>query len=174
MSSWRNEVEINLEVGKEYTIFGVGEMMAMTYRREIKIVDKKDDKYIFKQRNSDSKRLGRKMFYLSLKDDNVVLEGWDLPLKYDYEFKFADGCQRASGNACLNFIGTPESVRKALEKNLNEHLRKGIVVAIDYKENQSSADESNERMVYPEIAEKESHAVVQRILEKQKVRENAV
>ena len=149
------------EIGKKYTTFEISSFMACTVKREIVIKDKDDRGTIFALKGK------RKRFYTKNPGkDMAVFEGWDLDLKADSDIVISNGdfiTKSFSGNALLNFAGTPEHVKDWIEnKQLNPELDKSIVVATT---NPTKDEETF--MVYPEHPNIENHAVARRLVEKQ-------
>ena len=143
------------EINKKYTIIGISEWMATTTKIEIQITRQINNRFVFKAKGK------RKEFYLQpLKDNNLVFEGWDLPVRIDSEgdYVLEPGHVMASkifrGNACINLIGDENVIKDYVEnKNLNEIFSsKGEIVYCKGKE---------EKVLYPEI--EVSHAVINRM-----------
>jgi hypothetical protein len=146
----------------KYTIIGVGQMLAMTFRSEITVkgVDSKTGEPFWVERGKRK----QKIFAQPVGRDMLVLEGWDLPLRIDQDQNKADG-YIICGNACLNFLGRPEFVRDFIDKhNLNEYFaRQDVILAHGDKVIANGAEESGVP-VYPEAPT--THAVVKRMREK--------
>lgn len=146
---------MELIMGEKYTLVFVSEALAMTCKLEVTIWDKmtQEEKerlstvVWFKQRGK------RKIQAIKLKNSSMVFKGWDLPLRVD------TGGSSFRGNACLNFVGDIDEIRRFIDAyNVNENASKGIVLCV------GETLEGNERVVYPEIAKTERHAVIRRVL----------
>ena len=100
-----------------YTVIGISQMLAFTVKSEIRVRQTDaDGEPIFVMRG---KRTAQK-FNDPIGRNKLVFEGWDIPLKTDMEQK---GTFVAYGNACFNFLGSVEEVRKSIdEKNVNEYF----------------------------------------------------
>lgn len=146
--------ELKLEVGKRYTVVHIGEALAMTIRHEITITDTEDEKYVYKEKGK------RKEYYINPRN-TFIFAGWGLPLRVDTD----DEVRRiVRGNACFNFVGDAEVVRDYIDtKNLNPGARKEIALIVNPKK------DDGEELLYPELAAKSGHAVIQRIVKKQTV-----
>ena len=145
--------------GKKYTVYTISDFMAMTVKREITVKElDKDGNAIYVLKGK------RKRFIIRLKSrayssapekqfDGAVFEGWDQPIKIDCE---SGDVMR--GNACFNFIGTPASIRKWIDKNqINPHFKKEHVMVIVLDKNGHSLAE---RPAYMEM--ETAHAVINR------------
>ena len=150
------------KVGNKYTVIGVGEMLAMTFKSEITIngVDSKTGEPFWVERGKRK----AKIFARPVGRDMLVFEGWDLPLKTDQEQDKTAGYMMC-GNACFNFLGDPNFVRDFIDKNnINEYFaRHDTILAHGDKVIATSTNESG-IPVYPEAPT--THAVVQRLREK--------
>lgn len=162
-----NKHETGLKEGQKYTLFYIDEMMALTHRVELTAV-KVDEIESYAQysnvlRVTFIQRRKRKASAMLLKESMIFLNGWDLPLKIDTDFN------SYSGNALLNFVGEPQEIRKILELNAYNHTRKEIIAySLPGKSNNGDPwllmTTHDKKMLYPEIAAEETHAVVQRIM----------
>jgi hypothetical protein len=164
---------MELELNKEYTIISMNSM-AMTSKIEGIIVAIEEntgyeDQYLkltFKQRGK------RKLVYFSPKTKNtLIFRGYDLPLKVNSEFN------HFSGNALINLVGFDSSEIKLYveEKNLNPSIDKAIIVCWKrLSEKDYSADEKEVSILYPELAKASGHAILNRLLEKQGIKEHAM
>jgi hypothetical protein len=160
-----------LRAGMKLTIISISEFMAHTQRSEVTVVSVtepircgyNDEKY---RCGSFKNRGKRKTYYLDLKDDTIVFEGWDLPIRTDSEVlpgNAASGCYKSfSGNACFNLCGNPDTIRDYIDnRNLNpifNPIEKGKVVhcgGLDVK------DDGDGTLLYPDVEIR--HAVVDRI-----------
>lgn len=151
----KNNSETGLEIGNKYTMMGVSNLMAMTFKREITITDiQKIDEYaqysniyklIFREKG---KRKPRGIF---ISTGMIFIKGWNTELKVDTEFS------SFSGNALINLVGESKKCKEIIERdNAFKHTDKG---RITYTENEFG----NKKMLYPEQADQE-HAVVRRIM----------
>ena len=150
----RKEFKIDLPIGGKFKIFGISEFMAHTFKMEvvIKSFDENRQKYTFSQIGK------RKEFYLNI-DSSSLIVPIESKLKADSE------TGSFSGNTLLNFVGDVKDIKAIIEKeNLNPFLDKSVIVASDEK------DRQKETPVYFELAKANAHnhAVMQRILEKNK------
>lgn len=137
-------------VGNKYKVFSIN-ALAMTSASELKIHENSERGVIYTEGRK------RKKYRLNLDSltDMAIFEGWDQPVKADSE----DGSM-IHGNACLNFIGTPEEVRNWInEKQLNPNLNKGKIIC------RETAD-GTEKQVFPENYTPGEHAVIDKILKK--------
>ncbi len=155
------------KVGEKYTVIAVSDSFAMTNKTEIKVKEVKEDgSPIFTLAPR-----GRKLKQLmgNGRTDHLVFHGWDIELKIDSEAKQIEvgqgllGGVIMCGNACYNFLGTPEFVKNYIEKyNLNGYFNRYDSI-LAHGERVTDNDESAEP-VYPETPT--THAVVLRIREK--------
>lgn len=89
----------------------------------------------------------------------AVFEGWETPYTCDSDRTVTSGLIM-KGNACFNFVGPADKIREWIEtKQLNPNFEKERTVATD--------GGHDETVVYPELHQPGSHAVIDRILEKQ-------
>jgi hypothetical protein len=154
------------EVGKKYTIFRINGM-AMTSKDQITITRIHDDgNPIFKRGRE------RKEYILKLESrayasapmepfDGAVFEGWDQPVTCDTDINIS-GNKIMRGNACFNFVGAKEEIKKWIAQNqLNPWFKFWISLAVG-----STPDTSEkEEVVFPEYY-RGDHAVIDRILNK--------
>ena len=151
----KNNLNTGLKIGEKYTMIGVGSFMAMTFKKEIKIVDiEKVESYaqysniyrlVFKQKRK------RKLNGILISRDMIFLKGWDTELKVDTEFNCF------SGNALINFIGDRKKIRETIDKeNIFPHTNLGRITSAE-------VPSEKKRMLYPNKADQE-HAVVRRIM----------
>jgi len=151
--------------GQVYTIYTISEFMATTVKKQFKVKGFQINKFggmvdvIFQPIGK------RKLFILPAKTrafqtapvkdfGGAIFEGLDQPFLVDSE------TSSFCGNACYNFIGNSEEIKKWInDKQLNPNFDKSVVVA---------KDNEKEVVVYPEL-NKGNHAVISRILEKQLV-----
>ena len=157
----------NLQVGQKLTLVWIDDMMALTHRQEIEVRSVSEPiKVGYEGRNT---RVGtyrvrgkRKDFFLDLKPDALVFDGWDIPFKADTE---DSSC--FSGNACFNLVGDPAVIREWIEtKQLNtsvgDHARAKILVWPAKERDSLTIGEGT--LLYPEIDT--HHVVINRIKEK--------
>ena len=157
----------NLQVGQKLTLVWIDDVMALTHRQEIEVRSVIEPiKVGYEGRNT---RVGtyrvrgkRKDFFLDLKPDTLVFDGWDVPFKADTE---GSGC--FSGNACFNLVGDPAVIREWIEtKQLNtsvgDHARAKILVWPAKERDSLTIGEGT--LLYPEIDT--HHVVINRIKEK--------
>ena len=157
----------NLRVGQKLTLIWIDDMMALTHRQEIEVRSVIEPiKVGYEGRNT---RVGtyrvrgkRKEFFLDLKPDTLVFDGWEVPFKADTE---GSGC--ISGNACFNLVGDPAVIREWIEtRQLNTSVgdqAKAKILVWPAKE-RDSLTIGEGTLLYPEIDT--GHAVINRIKEK--------
>ena len=157
---------MKFEVGKKYTIFTIGSMMAMTNKQEIDIKELDENgNPIFTSKGK------RKRFILRLESRayqsaplkpfcGAVFEGWDQPFTCDTDYKGSlTSLSTMRGNACYNFVGTKEEIKTWIDKGqLNPNFDKTAVLAIPN-------NEKEEILVFPELYQG-GHAVIDRIINK--------
>jgi hypothetical protein len=140
--------------------------MALTHRQEIEVRSVIEPIQVgYEGRNA---RLGtywvrgkRKEYFLDLKPDTLVFDGWDVPFKADTE-----GSGRFSGNACFNLVGDPAVIRewvetRQLNSSVGDRARAKILV---WPKERDSLHMGEGAFLYPEIDT--HHAVINRIKEK--------
>ncbi len=160
----KNSVDEIFEVGKDYTVFDINSMMAMTIKRELTITGTHDDgNPIFKMKGK------RKRFIFSLRSrsyqsaplletKSAIFAGFGQAIKCDTE----GGAGVMRGNALYNFVGSPDDIRAWIERfQLNPNFEREKVVSIASR-NISDSD-APETLVYPELY-KGGHAVIDRLL----------
>jgi hypothetical protein len=106
---------MGLNVGQKVTLLKIDECLAMTHRYELEVRSVLEPQAVGyagrRQRVAVVRQQGkRKDFYLDLAADDILLDGWGLPLKADTE---CGGVM--AGNACYNLIGDPEAIRACIE-----------------------------------------------------------
>lgn len=152
LKTMRQEIkaqEIELKTGVLYTIFNMDSFMALTHRKEVIITGVLNDRYTFKLKGK------RKEFYLDLDECTAVFEGLT-PFKADSEF------DSFRGNACINIVGDLETIKEYFEtRQLNPYFEKWRVLIV------GEDTKTPERVLYPEIAQEQHHAVIERILSRQ-------
>jgi len=137
---------MELKTGEKYTMIGISEFMAHTYRRELTIKGKNNDRYIFSEKGK------RKQFLFPEKlKDIAIFEGWDLPFKVDSDT--GSFC----GNALVNMVGDEKVIKDYFDnKQLNPDFKKDVVVLVGEKDSR--------KVLYPEIAKDSGHAVIMEIM----------
>lgn len=168
METKATEIMNLFEVGKRYTLYKISEALAMTNKTEITVTRLLPERalVVFKARGKKNElglpvqrqnyANGPLVFYTG-----AVFEGWDQPIQCDTERRI--GVMR--GNACYNFIGTPEAIRDWIDvQQLNPHFDKSCVVAIDATKTENCGNET-ETVVYPELVRPGYHAVIDRLME---------
>jgi hypothetical protein len=140
------------ETGKKYTIFNIDSYMAMTHKMLITVKATNERGIVFIPKG---KRTAYTIPYsgkkyesdIDLVYSHAIFAGWETPITCD-----TDGGNTMRGNACYNFVGTPEAIRSWIDlKQLNPNFAKSSVIAIEG---------NKETVVYPEI--ECSHAVINR------------
>ncbi|HSA34493.1 MAG TPA: hypothetical protein P5077_12275 [bacterium] len=151
----------------KYTIYRIGEALAMTSCQRITVKEIRENGDIIYQPQGKRKLFILRKQWQSYVNgpvnefDGAVFEGWDTPFTSDTD-QDRDGSpiRTMRGNACYNFVGPVEKIREWIEtKQLNPKFRKEHVVAI--------GPDGNETVVYPDLY-RSGHAVIDRILETQK------
>jgi hypothetical protein len=172
-------LDANFVVGQKITIFAISSMMAHTVKSEVTVTKRQapELKYGYGEKGY---RLGvlkyrgkRKEYYLTLSQECLVFEGWDLPIKIDSEIP-SDGIS-FSGNACFNLAGDKELIREYVEKRAlvpvtDTGKAKILIVPTDAQGRRIGGYDDGE-LLYPEIDT--HHAVVNRIKEKRAEAEQA-
>lgn len=147
----KEQVKAIFEVGKKYTLYSIGGL-AMTSAQEITVKGITEDNIVFAHKGK-RKRYGIRLNNPSELAELAVFRGWDTSVKSDSQ---VGGIVR--GNACLNFVGSVESIKAMFEEQINPifnvHHR---ILAV------SSRDDDQEQMVFPERY-RGGHAVIDRIL----------
>lgn len=150
--------ELKLEVGKKYTVVNIDSMLAMTHRVELTITDKACNKngeplFVYKQKGK------RTEYYLQPKN-GFIFEGWNVPFRVD-----TDGGSIMRGNACFNFVGDANVIRDWIDnRNLNPDSDKRIALVVDNTKHSNDGEE----FLYSELAEKSTHAVIRKLIERNK------
>jgi hypothetical protein len=150
-----------LSVGQRVTLFRIDDAMALTHRHEfvVRAVEagqrvgygaRKERVAVVRQRGK------RKEVYLDLGADDILLDGWDLPIRTDAE---AGGV--FSGNACYNLVGDPAVIRQHIEgravRPVTDDAKAKIIVA---RGKRTACDDSGLELLYPDI--ETHHAVINR------------
>ena len=164
-------------VGQTLTLITFGGL-AQTTKVEVAItslLEKPEDLLRYRSGPLESRRIGlmkirgkRKELYLDIRDDALVFDGWDLPIKIDSEVPSARGGVSFcfSGNACYNLAGDADLIKDYVEnRNLNgpthdQVKAKVILVGVGPD---GCRDDCLDRLLYPEI--ETGHAVVNRMKE---------
>jgi hypothetical protein len=150
-----------LAKGQRVTLFKMDNMMALTHRYELEVREPIDPKivgYDHRCRVGVVRQKGkRKDQYLDLAHDDILLNGWNLPVKCDGE------CLRTfHGNACYNLVGDMDEVKRCLVERslrpLSDEIKGKVIV---YKPDGSNA--SSGELAWPEIDTR--HAVIERMKE---------
>lgn len=141
--------------GMRLTVISISSFMAHTMRQEIEITGTQDEKVTFKLRGK------RKEFYFQPEHDNIILNGWDLPIKVD-----SDSSAGFAGNACYNLVAeSPEALKAILAESLLplDDTTKAKIFFIS-NEQFKNRDIHNGALLHPDI--ETSHAVINRYKEK--------
>lgn len=157
------------KINGQYTVVGISSMLAMTNKMEIKVRDIDADGnvvFVFKGKRK------LKTFMDDTRTKMIVFPGWEIPLKIDSDQETPKGEYMGGymtcGNACYNFMGTPDEVRHYIDKNnLNEYFNRHDAVLAHGKKVISGSGVP----VYPEVPT--THAVVLKIREKLKIADKA-
>jgi len=153
-------MDLQLEIGKRYTVYRIDSMMAMTHadRITVKRIEENGDPIYSTQRHP------RTLYRMRLHwqdyqngpdrtQDAAVFEGWEQPYRVDTERTDTPGMHTMSGNACFNFVGDPAGIRAWIEsKQLNPNFRKDHALA---------HHDGQETPVFPEMDT--DHAVINRL-----------
>jgi hypothetical protein len=151
-----------LSVGQRVTLFKIDDMLAMSHRYEMEIREVLEPKKVGyegrKTRHAVIRQRGkRKEFYLDLADDDILLDGWNLPIRTDTE---TDGV--FSGNACYNLVGDAAVIRECIESRaafpVSEGAKAKIIVTGGPR---TRCDSEGLELLYPDIDT--HHAVVNRM-----------
>jgi len=159
-------------IDERYTVIGISSM-AMTWKHEITVkgISPIDNEPYFVAKG---KRKQQK-FNEPIGRDMLVFKGWDIQLKIDdeqepYDSETGFTHKVICGNACFNFMGSPEFVRSFINNNnINEHFARWDTILAHG--NQVSGNDESAIPVYPE--EPTTHAVVKRIREKKGMADKA-
>jgi len=124
---------MTLSVGQRVTLLKIDECLAMTHRYEMEIRKALEPEAVgYEKRNTRMavirQRGKRKEFFLDLASDDILLDGWDLPIRPDTE------CNGVwAGNACYNLVGEPEAIRQVIETKaaapISDNAKAKIIVA---------------------------------------------
>jgi|SRR6516165_9551457 hypothetical protein len=144
----------------------IDELMAMTHRYELEVIkpltperrgyaNRETRVAIIRQRGK------RKQYYLDLRDDSLLFDGWGAPFKADTE---CNGVMH--GNACYNLVGEAGAIRDWVENRalwpVQDETKAKILVC-----QQSGEFNYNppQQLLYPDI--ETGHAVICRMKEAQ-------
>lgn len=153
-----------LKIGQRVTLLKIDDMMAMSHRYELEIRSVLDPEPVGyegrKQRVATIRQRGkRKERYLDLAEDDILLDGWDMPFRTDTE---SDGV--FAGNACFNLVGDPEAIRQCIETRaafpITEDAKAKIIVS---RAPRTKCSDEETELLYPDI--QTHHAVVNRMKE---------
>lgn len=139
-----------IQKGQKITLFTINGIAA-TSRVEILITGEQQGRHTFKEKGK------RKEYYLKIRPDDIILDGWDLPLRADSE------SNRFCSNACFNIAAnSKDELKQWLDKSLNpltdDTKAKVMFISMEDFRNGNTA---NEDLLYPEI--ETHHAVVNRV-----------
>lgn len=149
-----------LSLRQRVTLLRIDDLLAMTHRYELEVRGLPETEGTDQQgrrRIAVARQRGkRKLFYLNVADDDILLDGWELPFRADTE------CGGViHGNACFNLVGEPEAIRQCIETRAawpisDETKAKIIVMRVPAT---TAHDEGH--LLYPEV--ETHHAVVNRM-----------
>jgi hypothetical protein len=148
-----------LQPKQKLTLIKISETLALTGRYEIEVRTFLDGQSVNgRYRVATVRYRGkRKEWYLDLRDDDILLAGWDLPFKADTE------CGGVfAGNACFNLVGDPAAIRECLETKavfpISDAAKAKVLVT---RLPRTKCDDSEMVLLYPDIETR--HAVINRI-----------
>ncbi|MFL5342449.1 MAG: hypothetical protein ACJ8F7_20075 [Gemmataceae bacterium] len=153
---------MTLTNGQKVTLLKIDEALAMTHRFELEVRQLVAPERVgyqgLRQRLAIVRQCGkRKAFYLDLRADDILLDGWALPFKADTE---AGGVM--SGNACYNLVGDPAAIRECIDGKavfpVSDSAKAKIIVG---REVRTKCTDEGQQLLYPEIETR--HAVVCRL-----------
>jgi hypothetical protein len=159
--------------GQKLTIIAISEMMAHTTRSEIKLVSVLPEPERVGYQNAKLRVGGfvnkgkRKPYYLDLRADTLVFEGWDLPIIVDSELPAKPSTSGMmvsgfSGNACFNLCGDPAVIRDFVDnRNLNPIFNPNERAKIIHAGSLAEHLPGEGELLYPDIEIR--HAVIDRI-----------
>jgi hypothetical protein len=151
-----------LSIGQRVTLLKIDEALAMTHRYEMEVREvlapervgyqgRKTRLAVIRQRGK------RKVLYLDLSADDILLDGWALPFRTDTE-----GGGVMAGNACYNLIGDPNAIRACIETKtvlpVTDDAKAKIIVA---RAERTTCSDDGQMLLYPDIDT--HHAVVNRL-----------
>ena len=153
-----------LKAGQRVTLLKIDDMLAWSHRYELELRSVLDPEPVGyqgrKQRVATVRQRGkRKEFYLDLAEDDILLDGWDVPFRMDTE------CSGVfAGNACFNLVGDPEAIRQCIETRaafpITDDAKAKIIVS---REPRTKCSDEGTELLFPEI--ETHHAVVNRMKE---------
>ncbi|MFL5343017.1 MAG: hypothetical protein ACJ8F7_23030 [Gemmataceae bacterium] len=160
---------MTLTNGQRVTLLKIDDALAMTHRFELEVRQLVQPERVgyqgLRQRLAIVRQRGkRKTFYLDLRADDILLDGWEVPFCTDLEAYSADtrGGVVCSGNACYNLVGDREAIRQCIEGKavfpVSDSAKAKIIVA---REVRTKCNEEGQELLYPEIETR--HAIVCRL-----------
>jgi hypothetical protein len=150
-----------LTVGQRVTLYRIDDVMALTHRHEFEVRSVEAGQRVGyggrRERVAVVRQRGkRKDVYLDLGADDILLDGWDLPIRTDSE---AGGV--ISGNACYNLVGDPDIIRQCVEgravRPVSDEAKAKIIVA---RAGRTTCEDAGLELLYPDI--ETHHAVINR------------
>src|SRR5262249_10348891 len=155
---------MTLFVGQRVTLLKIDECLAMTHRYEFEIRKTLEPEAVGYEKRLTRlavirQRGKRKDFFLDLRSDDILLDGWNLPFRTDTE------CTGVwAGNACYNLVGDPEAIRQVIETKalipVTDSAKGKIIVSTEPR---TKCTDEGTVLLYPEI--ETHHAVVNRMKE---------
>lgn len=156
-----NKLKGAMKVGGKYTCFHIDSMMAMTHKAEIQVKEINPEHFVFVARGKRKllmKRWESRSYQSAPLEpiDWAIFEGWDQPITCDTDRYGQGSVSIMRGNACYNFMGTPEQVRAWIEAGqLNPFFETYKALAIEGQ---------LETVVFPEHVITGNHAVIDRLM----------
>lgn len=151
-----------LKIGQRVTLLKIDDCLAMSHRYEMEIRSVLDPVPVGyqgrKQRVGTVRQRGkRKVLYFDLAEDDILLDGWDVPFRMDTE------CAGVfAGNACFNLVGDPEAIRQCIETRaalpVSDDAKAKIIVS---REPRTTCSDEGTELLFPDI--ETHHAVVNRM-----------
>jgi hypothetical protein len=155
---------MTLSVGQRVTLLKIDECLAMTHRYEFEIRKTLEPEAVGYEKRLTRlavirQRGKRKEFFLDLRSDDILLDGWNLPFRTDTE------CNGVwAGNACYNLVGDPEAIRQVIETRavvpVTDSAKAKIIVSTDPR---TKCTDEGTALLYPDI--ETHHTVVNRMKE---------
>ena len=154
---------MSLFVGQRVTLLKIDDCLAMTHRYELEIRKVLEPEAVGYEKRQTRlavirQRGKRKEFFLDVRADDILLDGWNLPFRTDTECKGSVW----AGNACYNLVGDPEAIRQAIETKalipVTESAKAKIIVSTEPR---TKCTDEGTALLYPEI--ETHHAVVNRM-----------
>ncbi|MFL5328951.1 MAG: hypothetical protein ACJ8C4_08535 [Gemmataceae bacterium] len=151
-----------LSIGQRVTLLNIDEAFAMSHRYELEVRSVLDGEAVGyqgrKRRMATIRQRGkRKDFFLDLGNDDILLDGWNLPFKTDTEVGTI-----MAGNACYNLVGDPQAIRDCIEGRavvpVSDSAKAKIVVSSVPR---TRCDDSESELLFPDIDI--DHAMVNRL-----------